>query len=90
MRKKKPEGKTEPTVAGILGVGLDDAGGHTRVTRSEEMLLVGGSQPTHERMQETAIRFSEALEKRGKALHEVPARDALAMLREAVERVGEK
>jgi predicted DNA-binding protein len=50
------------------------------------MVLVGGSAETHERMQETAVRFSEALEKRGKALPEVSVRDAVEMLREAIER----
>src|SRR5688572_18517873 len=79
-RKKRP-----PAVEGILGVGLDVTDGHKRVTRTEEMVLVGGSAETHERMQETAIRFSEALEKRGKALSEVSVRDAVEMLREAIE-----
>jgi hypothetical protein len=88
MAKKKSRKKTEATVAGVLGVGLDGDDGHRRVTRTEEMVLVGGSAETHERMQETAIRFAEALEKRGKPLHETPAREALEMLREAIEKVG--
>jgi hypothetical protein len=88
MPKKKSRGKTEPTVAGVLGVGLDGGDGHTRVTRTEEMLLVGGSAETHERMQETAIRFGEELEKRGKLLWETPVREALDMLRKAIEKVG--
>jgi hypothetical protein len=88
MPKKKSRGKTEPTAAGVLGVGLDSGDGHTRVTRTEEMLLVGGSAETHERMQETAIRFGEELEKRGKLLRETPLREAIQMLREAIEKVG--
>jgi hypothetical protein len=88
MPKKKTQAKPEPTVAGVLGVGLDAEDGHTRVTRTDEMVLVGGSAETHERMQETAIRFSEALEKRGKELCEVPVREAIEMLREAIERAG--
>ena len=77
-----------PTVAGIVGVGLDNADGHKRITQTEEMVLLGGSEETHERMQETAIRFSEELEKRGKALPQTSVREAIDLLREAIERTG--
>lgn len=88
MAKKKSRRKAEPTVGGIVGVGLDNADGHKRITRTEEMVLLGGSEETHERMQETAIKFSEELEKRGKALPETTVREAIELLREAIERVG--
>jgi hypothetical protein len=88
MAKKKSRKKAEPTVGGILGVGLDNADGHKRITKTEEMVLVGGSEETHERMQETAIRFSEELEKRGKALPQTTVREAIDLLREAIERTG--
>lgn len=83
-RKRKPKAR----VAGILGVGLDNQDGQKRITRSEEMVLVGGSQETHERMQETAIKFSEGLEKVGKKLPEVSVKQAIDLLREAHERTG--
>ena len=67
---------------------LDAEDGHKRVTQTEEMVLVGGSETTHERMQETAIRFGEQLEKRGKALPETTVREAMDLLREALERTG--
>ena len=89
MAKKKSRKKPRATVAGVLGVGLDGEDGHRRITRTEEMVLVGGSAETHERMQETAIRFSEELEKRGKRLQDTPARDALKILRDAIEKTGE-
>ena len=82
-RPRKPK---QPTVAGILGVGLDAEDGQKRITRTEEMVLVGGSQETHERMQETAIKFGEALERRGKALPEVSIREVIDLLREAHEK----
>lgn len=88
MPKKKAGKKAEPKVDGILGVGLDAEDGQRRITRTEEMVLVGGSAETHERMQETAIRFSEELEKRGKKLPEATVREAVEMLREAIERTG--
>lgn len=86
MPKKSSRKKNQPRVAGILGVGLDGEDGHKRVTRTEEMVLVGGSAETHERMQETAIRFGEQVEKRGKPLGEIPAKAVFEMLREAIEK----
>lgn len=83
---KKRKRKTR--VSGILGIGLDNRDGQKRITRTEEMVLVGGSRETHERMQETAIRFSEALEKAGKTLPEVSVRKAIDLLREAHEKTG--
>jgi hypothetical protein len=72
-------------ILGILGVGLDGEDGETRVTRNENFLLVGGSQETHERMQDTSIRFNEALEARGKRLEETEVAEALDLLREAMD-----
>jgi hypothetical protein len=69
-------------VVGFLGVGLD-GDGHRRVTECDHFLLVGGSQATHERMQETAIRFGEALDRRGKRLAEVSPEEAVDLLRDA-------
>jgi hypothetical protein len=88
-RKKSKRSKPpEATVAGVLGVGLDGEDGHTRITRTEEMTLVGGSEETHEKMQETAIRFGENLEKRGKTLQEASVREVLDLLRDAIEKTG--
>ncbi len=86
MPKKSSRKRAEPKVGGILGVGLDGQDGHKRVTETEEMVLVGGSEETHERMQETAIRFGEGLEKRGKSLPEASVREVIDLLREAIEK----
>ncbi|VTR96527.1 Uncharacterized protein OS=Opitutaceae bacterium TAV5 GN=OPIT5_27545 PE=4 SV=1 [Gemmata massiliana] len=90
MAGKKPQRrkKSAPKVAGVVGVGLDGEDGHTRVTRTEEMVMVGGSAETHERMQETAIRFGENLEKRGKTIHEASVREVVDLLRAAIEKTG--
>jgi hypothetical protein len=45
--------------------------------------LVGGSAETHERMQETAIRFEEALEGRGKSLAQTEVAEVIDLLHEA-------
>ena len=72
-------------MVGFLGVGLDNQDGHQRLTRTENFLLVGGSAETHERMQDTAIRFGQALQKRGKTLPETSAEEAFDLLRDALE-----
>jgi hypothetical protein len=73
-------------VLGFLGVGLDNQDGHQRLTRSEHFLLLGGSAQTHERMQDTAIRFGEALQKRGKTLQQTEPAEALDLLRQSLDR----
>ncbi len=83
MAKKSK--KPKPQVVGFLGVGTDNEDGHKRITRSEEFLLVGGSAQTHERMQETAIRFGENLRKKGKTLREASPEEAIDLLRESME-----
>jgi hypothetical protein len=68
-----------------LGVGLDNRDGHNRITRSENMVLVGGSAETHERMQDTAIRFEESLRRRGKRLKDTTVEETAELLRQAHE-----
>jgi hypothetical protein len=82
--KRKKQGKQEE-VLGFLGVGLDAKDGHSRVTQGEYFLLVGGSEETHEQMQDTALRFDEALKRRGKTLKETSAEEALDLLKDALE-----
>ncbi len=77
--------RDEPEVIGFLGVGLDNKDEHKRVTTSEFFLLVGGSEETHERMQDTAIRFEESLRKRGKRLKDASPNEAADLLRDAME-----
>jgi hypothetical protein len=78
----KPE-PSERRVVGFLGVGLDNKDGHKRLTQSEHFLLVGGSEETHERMQETAIKFSENLRRRGQELTDIPVEEVVELLYEA-------
>jgi len=57
--------------AWLLGLGLDNQDGHTRVTTGENFKLVGGSEETHGLMQEKAIKMNEHLKSRGKTLDKV-------------------
>jgi len=57
--------------AKLLGLGLDNEDGHVRVTRGENFHIVGGSEDTHESMQEKCVKFNEKLTSRGKELEEL-------------------
>jgi hypothetical protein len=72
-------------ILGFLGVGLDNTDGHERLTRSEHFFLVGGSEQTHERMQDIAVKFSESLGRRGKRLQDAPVNEVIELLHDASE-----
>jgi hypothetical protein len=78
--------KKEPEVVGFVGVGVDNSDGHQRITRTENFLLVGGSQETHEKMQDVSIRFNESLEKRGKRLQDASVPEVVDLMRHALDR----
>lgn len=61
----------------LLGLGFDNEDGHKRITRAEEFYIAGGSEETHEKMTETAIKTFEDLRHRGKTISEVE-KDELA------------
>jgi hypothetical protein len=79
------QGGSERRVLGFVGVGLDSQDGHQRVTRSEHFLLMGGSEETHQKMQDTAIRFGESLGRKGKTLGETSVEEAVDLLRESID-----
>lgn len=67
----------EKPKAGLLGLGLDNEDGHVRLTRGENFHLLGGSEATHESMQEKCIKFNEKLQGRGKTLEELERKEFL-------------
>jgi len=67
MRAAKKPKKTPA----LLGLGLDNTDGHTRLTRGKNFLLCGGSEETHAQMQETAVKINEHLDRRGRRLEDV-------------------
>ena len=74
--------QSQRRVVGFLGIGLDNEDEHKRLTRTEHFFLVGGSEATHERMQETAIRFTSELQRRGKELEETPLPEIIEIFHE--------
>jgi hypothetical protein len=57
--------------AALIGLAFDADDGHTRLSRGENFVLLGGSQETHEVMQETAVKVNEYLDRRGQRLEDV-------------------
>ena len=52
----------------LLGMGFDASDGHQRITKGEYFKIEGGSEQTHEDMQEKSIKLVETLNKRGKTI----------------------
>jgi len=67
----------------LLGLGLDNKDGHTRITKGENFCLMGGSDETHERMTETAVKFNEKLSSKGKTLDNLSRTEFVDLLSES-------
>ncbi len=80
--KKSPRRRKAKT-AHLLGVGLDDAGGHKRLTSAEQFTIVGGSEETHGRMTETVIKTFETLKERGKPLQAVEPQELAEIIHQS-------
>ncbi|MCK5844973.1 MAG: hypothetical protein KAG97_09715 [Victivallales bacterium] len=83
MRLPDDEKNAKPGKAMLFGVGFDSKDEHTRITKGENFRLVGGSEETHDRMTETAIKVNERLDSKGKVLEEVSKDEFTDILREA-------
>ena len=71
MKASKPA----PKSSALLGVAFDNDDGHTRLTRGDYFVLVGGSQETHAVMQETALKINEHLDRQGKRLEDASVKE---------------
>ena len=58
----------------MLGLGLD-SDGHRRLTTGPNFALLGGTEETHQKMTETAIKINEKLVATGKQLENVSAEE---------------
>ena len=67
----------------LLGLGLDNKDGHKRITQGDNFYLAGGSEETHDKMTETAIKFNEKLARKGKRLNDLSPEEFRDMMHEA-------
>lgn len=77
-----PRGGSKKRKALLMGVGLDNQDGHARITKGSNFVMMGGSEETHERMTETAIKVNEKLSAKGKALEDVSAKELIDLVNE--------
>ena len=70
----------------LMGLGLDAEDGHLRITKGENFRLLGGSDSTHEFMQEKAMDFNDELRKKGKSLEEISPKE----FHEIADKIGMK
>ncbi len=77
-----PHGGSKKQKAMLMGVGLDNKDGHARITKGDNFVMVGGSEETHERMTETAIKVNEKLSAKGKALEEVSPKELIDIIQD--------
>jgi hypothetical protein len=80
MRAKRQTSKD----ALLVGLAFDAEDGHTRLTRGQNFVLCGGADETHARMQETATKVNEYLDRQGRKLDDL----TLGEFREICESVG--
>jgi hypothetical protein len=73
--KPKRRRRRPAVVEGLIGVGLDGKDGHTRITKAANVLLLGGSEETHEQMQEFTIRLGERMKAQGKRFGDVSPKE---------------
>ena len=76
--------KDEAKLQGVIGVGLDDDGGHHRITKGPDFHLVGGSAETHERMQDLVMRMRERLKREGKTIRDLNRREFEDLARDSL------
>ena len=81
----KKQAKNDRQVVGLIGVGLDGEDGQLRLTRNEDILVLGGSSATHERLQDVSIKFNESLREQGKRLPDAEVQEVIELLRQAFE-----
>ena len=76
--------------AAMLGVGLDHDDGHTRLTRGNNFVLVGGSEETHAVMQETAVKINEHLDRSARRLENVSPGEFRDICRKVADSLGKR
>ena len=83
MAKKSKDGVR------LRGLGLD-VDGEFRLTTGDGYTLHGGSEETHEHMQEVTARLEEGLQRSGKDIREVGHEELSKRLRDAIDKTRGK
>jgi hypothetical protein len=68
----------------LVGLGCDASDGHTRITKGEKFRILGGSEETHDKLTETAVKFNEKLSSKGKQMEELSKNEFADILSESI------
>lgn len=66
----------------LVGVGFDGEDGHTRVTRVESSLVLGGSQSTHAELSDNVLSFQDVLSRYGRRLEDLSPQEYYQIVNE--------
>lgn len=72
----------------LVGVRTDKGDGHTRVSRGEDFMAVGGTKDAHEHLRETVAEISQEAKRRGRDLGEVRKEEFREIVARAIEKTG--
>lgn len=79
-KPQQPDKIMQSPKAHLLGIGLDHADGHKRITQAERFAILGGSEETHVRMTETVVKTFETLDRKGKTLEQVEKKELVEII----------
>jgi len=80
---RKSTEKKDVQLVGLIGIGFDNEDGHKRITKGDEFLVIGGSEETHERIQDIVIHVTESLKTKGKRLQDACVDEVIDLVHEA-------
>ena len=72
----------------LVGVRIDRGDGHTRVSRGEDFLALGGTKEGHDHLREAVAEISDEVKRRGRSIAEVRREEFREILARALEKVG--
>ncbi len=78
------KGKQEKNPGILLGLGLDSGDGHVRVTKGDNFRLLGGSEETHDKMTETAVKFNEKISAKGKTIADLTKEEFVDIISDSI------
>ena len=76
------DGTPEEKRSILVGVGFDGDDGHTRVTRAESSVVLGGSHSTHEQLSDSVLSFQDVLSRYGRRLEDLSPQEYYQIVNE--------
>jgi hypothetical protein len=72
----------------LVGVRVDEGDGHTRVSRGDDFVALGGTREAHEHLRETVAGISDEVKRRGRDLAEVHREELRDILSRVIDKTG--